>query len=149
MEMTKNCKHCYQLFEPRRSNHVYCTPSCKTKASYKRNNYTYVSGHYKKEQSIVVNPENKLVNTNDVLESIKAIEARIENLKSSNEINGASISNSAIGSATADAAVFAAKKLFAPSSLPATKGDVENLQQQLQELKIQLQKLTLKLNPFY
>jgi len=139
MKTTKNCKHCYQLFEPRRSNHVYCTSSCKTKASYKRNNYIYVSGHYKKEQPVVVNPENKVVNTNDVLESIKAIEARIENLKPSNEINGASISNSAIGSATADAAVFAAKKLFAPNSLPATKGDITFLRKELNELKLIVQ----------
>jgi len=118
---------------------VYCTSSCKTKASYKRNNYIYVSGHYKKEQPVVVNPENKVVNTNDVLESIKAIEARIENLKPSNEINGASISNSAIGSATADAAVFAAKKLFAPNSLPATKGDITFLRKELNELKLIVQ----------
>ncbi|RED42596.1 hypothetical protein DFQ10_1082 [Winogradskyella eximia] len=139
MKTTKNCKHCYQLFEPRRSNHVYCTTSCKTKASYKRNNYTYVSGHYKKEQPIVVNPENKMVNTNEVLESIKAIEARIENLKPSNEISGVSISNSAIGSATADAAVFAVKKLFAPNSLPATKGDILHLRIELNAIKTLIQ----------
>ena len=148
MKTTKNCKNCYQLFEPRRSNHVYCTSSCKTKASYKRNNYIYVSGHYKKERPVVVNPENKMVNTNKVLESIKAIEARIENLNPSSEISSVSISNSAIGSATADAAVFAVKKLFAPNLLPATKGDIENLQKELQEFKMQLQKLTLKLKPF-
>lgn len=135
MKRKKNCTHCSQIFESRRSNHVYCTASCKTKASYKRNGYKYVSGHYKKEQIIVPNPENKMVSTNDFLESIKAIEARIEHLKPSNEISGASISNSAIGSATADAAVYAAKKIFAPNSLPATKGDIEMLIKELNQLK--------------
>ena len=135
MKSTKNCKHCSQIFEPRRTNHVYCTTSCKTKASYKRNGYKYVSGHYQKEQLIEIDPENKMANTNDVLESIRVIEARIEHLKPSNEISGALISNSAIGSATADAAVYAAKKIFAPNSLPATKGDIKMLIKELNQLK--------------
>lgn len=135
MKNTRNCTHCSQLFESRRSNHVYCTASCKTKASYKRNAYKYVSGHYQKEQVIEVDQVSKMVNTNDVLESIRVIEARLEHLKPSNEISGISISNSAIGSATANAAVYAAKKMFAPSSLPATKGDIEMLINKLNQLK--------------
>ncbi len=137
--MTKNCKHCHELFESRRSNHVYCTTSCKTKASYKRNNYIYVSGHYQKDELIVVNPENKMASPNDILESLKALESRIDNLKPTAEINGTAISNSALGSATADAAVFAAKKLFAPNSLPATKGDIEKLKRSINDLRNLLQ----------
>tara|TARA_R110002051_G_scaffold183039_3_gene252557 strand:- start:15677 stop:15988 length:312 start_codon:yes stop_codon:yes gene_type:complete len=98
-----------------------------------------VSGHYKKDQLVVANPENKMVYRNDVLESIKAIEAKVEHLKTSSKISGASISNSAIGSATADAAVFVAKKIFVPNSLPATKGDIAFLRKELNELKIIIQ----------
>ena len=135
MKTNKNCKHCYQLFESRRSNHVYCTTSCKTKASYKRNNYKYVSGHYKKDELIEVNQESSIANTNGVLASIKALEERINNLKPSTKIDGAAISNSAIGSMASDAAVFTAKKIFAPNTLPATKGDLLSLRNDLQSLK--------------
>lgn len=121
MKTTKNCKYCYQLFESRRSNHVYCTTSCKTKASYKRNNYTYVPGHYQKQ----------MVNDEIILKD-KSLGAVFEN-KTNNKggINSSSISNAAIGAATADVALFAAKKLFAPNTLPATKGDIKLLTEKL------------------
>ncbi|WP_152611528.1 hypothetical protein [Psychroserpens damuponensis] len=135
MKTNKYCKHCHQMFESRRSNHVYCTTSCKTKASYKRNDYKYVSGHYKKDETIALNQENSLVNSNEIMASIKAIDERLSNLKPSTEINTVAISNSAIGSMTSDAVVFSAKKIFAPNTLPATKGDIESLKEELKQLK--------------
>lgn len=135
MKKIKNCKHCYESFESRRSNHVYCTLSCKTKASYRRNEYKYISGHYKKEEIALAVPENELPVPSEFLDAIKALETKIENISAKPEINGSSISNAAFGSAAADATVYVGKKLFAPQLLPATKGDVDALKQEIQSLK--------------
>tara|TARA_R110000850_G_scaffold109803_3_gene222923 strand:- start:144 stop:578 length:435 start_codon:yes stop_codon:yes gene_type:complete len=138
MKKIKNCKHCYESFESRRSNHVYCTLSCKTKASYKRNGYKYVTGHYKKEEIALAVPENELPVSKELLDAFKALETKIETISSKPEINGSSISNAAFGSAAADATVYIGKKLFAPQLLPATKGDVDALKQEIQNLKFLL-----------
>ncbi|TYB79167.1 hypothetical protein [Bizionia myxarmorum] len=135
MKKIKNCKYCYESFESRRSNHVYCTLSCKTKASYKRNGYKYVTGHYKKEEIALDIPENELPVSNEFFDGIKALETKIDSIIAKPEINGGSISNVAIGSAAADATIYAGKKLFAPQTLPATKGDVDALKQEIQNLK--------------
>lgn len=135
MKTTKICKHCAEYFEARRSNHIYCNTSCKTKASYKRNDYKYVSGHYKKEESITKREDSNLPVNIEVIESIKLLESKIENIEKAPKINRASVSNTAIGSVTADATVFALKKLFAPDTLPATKGDIAILKNELNELK--------------
>lgn len=149
MKTTKICKHCAEYFEARRSNHIYCNTSCKTKASYKRNDYKYVSGHYKKEESITKREDSNLPVNIEVIESIKLLESKIENIEKAPKINGASVSNTAIGSVTADATVFALKKLFAPDTLPATKGDVAALKSQLNELKRIIQNSTLSKVPFF
>ncbi|WJJ96286.1 hypothetical protein [Algibacter luteus] len=142
MKTTKLCKHCCQTFEARRSNHVYCTTSCKTKASYKRNDYKYVSGHYQKEETLPKGEGLSLPVKTDIIDSIKILETKIESIQKAPKINANSISNTAIGSATADAAVFAAKKLFAPNSLPATKGDIAILKNELNQLKRMIQNST-------
>ena len=129
------CKHCNEVFEARRSNHVYCNTSCKTKASYKRNEYKYISGHYQRTINLVESDEVNVSAQTDISESIKVLEAKIENLQNTSGVSGSSITNSLIGVAAADAAVFAAKKLFAPNSLPATKGDVVALRNEVNELK--------------
>ena len=121
MKTIKNCKHCYQLFEPRRSNHVYCTASCKTKASYKRNAYKYVPGHYQKQTEVENNSEQN-----------KAIAVTTKkDLKDRNDINLSSISNAAIGAVTADTISYGLKKFLAPNALPATKGDLKLLTEKL------------------
>ncbi|WP_188462480.1 hypothetical protein [Bizionia arctica] len=48
------------------------------------------------------------------------------------------MSNAAIGTATADGAIYVAKAIFAPKTLPATKGDVEALKLEIQNLKFLL-----------
>lgn len=135
MKTTKLCKHCAQYFEARRSNHIYCNTSCKTKASYKRNGYKYVSGHYQKDVLLSKGEDSKLPLNIDVIESIKLLETKIESIQKTPKIDGTSISNSALGSVTGDAAVFAMKKIFAPDTLPATKGDIMTLKNLLNELK--------------
>jgi hypothetical protein len=136
MKTTKNCKHCYQLFEARRSNHVYCTTSCKTKASYKRNGYQYVSGHYKKAKS-----ESEIIGLNipnPIPGQITKLTEKIELLeKNQNDsgLNSKDIKNSAAGTLIADASIFGLKKVLAPNTLTATKGDVENLSKELKSLK--------------
>lgn len=52
--------HFEELFDARRSNHMYCTLSCKTQASYKRNNYQYISGYYEKNE-LVSNSEKAIL----------------------------------------------------------------------------------------
>src|SRR5690606_23970234 len=138
MKKIKNCKHCYETFESRRSNHVYCTASCKTKASYKRNDYKYVSGHYKKEQD-KLEDQDKLMSPDMLNNQIQELENKVNSLvDSQNEtkgINGSDIGSAAIGSATSDAVIFTAKKIFMPHTLPATKGDFEGLKNEIQNLK--------------
>lgn len=139
MKRVKICKHCNELFEARRSNHIYCNTSCKTKASYKRNDYKYVSGHYQKIE-VVKGLEGGIVPAKtDVIESIKMLENKIDSLQKTPNINGIAVGNAAMGSAAADAAVYAAKSLFAPNSLPATKGDIITLRNELNELKRMIQ----------
>jgi hypothetical protein len=80
----------------------------------------------------------------DIIESIKVLKTKIESLQQASNINGSSITNSAIGAAAADAAVYAAKSLFAPNSLPATKGDIITLRNELNELKKIMQSNNLR-----
>ena len=139
MKRVKICKHCNELFEARRSNHIYCNTSCKTKASYKRNDYKYVSGHYQKTE-VVRGLEGGIVSVKtDVIESIKILENKIDSLQKTSNINGISVTNAAMGSAAADATVYGLKKIFAPNSLPATKGDIMALKNELNELKKMIQ----------
>jgi hypothetical protein len=49
------CRHCAQQFIKRRTNHLYCSPSCRTKACYNRNGYAYVTGHYERVKTKVAN----------------------------------------------------------------------------------------------
>lgn len=136
MKTTKNCKHCCQLFEPRRTNHVYCTTSCKTKASYKRNGYQYVSGHYKKgEEEHEVNGLNI---SNPIHGQIIKLEEKINQLEikgNHSSLNIKNIKNSTAGTLIADASVYGLKKVFAPGSLSATKNDVDNLRNEIILLK--------------
>ncbi|MCG8182761.1 hypothetical protein [Tenacibaculum piscium] len=145
MKTTKRCKHCNDIFEARRSNHLYCNTSCKTKASYKRNEYKYVSGHYQKNK-VVVELEGLsgvAVKTN-IIESIKILENKIDRIHKEPIINSTSVTNAVMGSAAADAAVFAVKKIFAPNLLPATKGDILSLKNELNQLKKIIQNSSLK-----
>jgi hypothetical protein len=139
MKRVKICKHCNELFEARRSNHLYCNTSCKTKASYKRNDYKYVSGHYQKMDVVSEVEDLNTPIKSEVIESIKILEQKIDSIQNTSSINKASVTNAAMGSAAADATVFAVKKIFAPNSLPATKGDVIALKNELNELKKMIQ----------
>ena len=135
MKKIRNCKHCYETFESRRSNHVYCSPSCKTKASYKRNEYKYVSGHYKKQVDNV-EENGQLMIPDNMSSQIQSLEDKLATLQESLKptINAAEIGSAAIGSATADATIYGLKKLFNPSSLHATKGDIEKLKNRINDL---------------
>lgn len=131
--MNKNCKYCHETFIARRRNHLYCCSSCKTMASYKRNNYKYVSGHYKKAKNKsdiigldIPNPSN---------EQITRLEDKIELLEKNSSSILKDIKTSTAGTLIADASVYGLKKVLAPNTLPATKGDVEILKKQINELK--------------
>ena len=134
MEKTQFCKHCQQQFVQKRSNHLYCSASCRTKASYERNNYRYVSGHYEKPETAVTN-KLALPANQDVLSAVQALEDKIEGLKHSKNISSTSIKEAALGTMAADAGAYAAKRIFAPNSLPATKGDIQSLKEEIQQLK--------------
>lgn len=149
MKTTKLCKNCNEFFEARRSNHVYCNTSCKTKASYKRNDYKYISGHYQKMEVIQETQGLSIPEKTNIIESIKILEDKIESIQKTPNINGVSVTNAALGSATADATVFGLKKIFAPNSLPATKGDVLSLKHELNELKRMINNVNTNKTPFY
>ncbi len=128
--MDRNCKHCHHTFQPKRKNNMYCCGSCKTMASYKRNNYKYVSGHYQKDNNL---PDKK---ADSLMVPIKQMEEKLSVLESKKQtINLNSVSNAALGTAAANTVSYGLKKAFAPLSLPATKGDVEKLKNEIEELK--------------
>lgn len=66
----------------------------------------------------------------DLEKQLKAIE---EGQKKS--VNASDVSNAAIGSLASDTIIYGLKKAFAPNTLPATKGDVEYLKNEIEELK--------------
>jgi hypothetical protein len=47
----EKCKYCGSDFYPRRKDQVYCSQSCRVQYCYKKNNYQYRDGSYKKEES--------------------------------------------------------------------------------------------------
>lgn len=146
--MEKNCKHCDDLFKARRRNHVYCSTSCKTLASYKRNEYKYVPGHYMKNPDKEID-NNKLSVPAAMNDQIKTLEDSIIKLTENQNKTGldvSSIKNTAAGTLVADASVYGIKKIFAPKTLPATKGDVEILENKIKELRDLISKLSTQSN---
>ncbi|MCH4552219.1 hypothetical protein [Aestuariibaculum lutulentum] len=142
------CKHCNDIFEQRRTNHVYCTISCKTKACYKRNNYKYVSGHYQKSE--ISTPENNLpaVQTEDITTTLEKLEAQLENISKNQQINATNIATVMLGTADVNGTTNLLKATFAPNLLPANKGDIEEIQKAIRELKfIVKMKNNFKLTP--
>ena len=132
----KECKHCLELFAPRRRNHLYCCNSCKTLASYERNGYKYISGHYQKSiekdvgkvhSAIPMLPQNDMANLEKKLDKLNKL------LKKGGSEN--SITNAALGNMAGDAALGLAKNIFAPHLLNANKGDIEKLIKEINELK--------------
>ena len=74
MKREQVCKHCHGFFEARRSNHLYCSASCKTKASYKRNDYKYISGHYQKTNALVESEGLSMPVNTTIVETMKILE---------------------------------------------------------------------------
>jgi len=145
--MEKPCKHCGEYFTPRRKNHLYCTSSCKTLASYKRNKYKYNPGHYIVEPSTKKVQETGLSLPVDLENTLSILNDKIENLSThgSNErINSGSVTNAAIGTASANVITFGLQKIIAPKTLPATKNDIDELRKELNNLKKMLGNLNLK-----
>ncbi|MGS2725259.1 hypothetical protein ACU8DI_01530 [Psychroserpens sp. BH13MA-6] len=138
MAKLRLCKHCRQQFESRRSNHLYCAPSCRTKASYKRNNYKYVSGHYQKSEIETDSQLPAPLPNDELIIAVQELEDKIERINQNKNINTTSVKEAALGTMAADAGSYVAKKLFAPKMLPATKGDIESLKEQIQQLKAAL-----------
>jgi len=144
MKKEKPCKHCGEYFTPRRKNHLYCTSSCKTLASYKRNKYKYNPGHYVKDNfikkvqvtglSLPVNLDDKLSKLTDKIEKLS--------VKSGSEsVNSGSVTNAAIGTASANAITYGVQKIFAPQTLPATKKDLDELKKEMNEIKLMLKNI--------
>lgn len=136
MGFLKHCKHCNNRFEARRRNQLYCCQSCKTLASYKRNGYKYVSGHYEKSPD-----SNKEKETGLAIPQNQMEEKLNEVIEKLNKINVAAVTNSAFGHLAAEAAQYSAKKLLAPDTLPATKKDIAELNWAVFELKQMLQQM--------
>ncbi len=141
MKKGKLCKHCGELFTPRRKNHLYCTSSCKTLSIYKRNKYKCNPGHYQKDNSIEkihetglslpVNLDDKLSKLTDKIEKL-TIKSGFES------INSGLVTNAAIGTAPANAIAYGLQKIIAPQTLPATKKDLDDLRKEMNEIKLLL-----------
>lgn len=137
MVIIKHCKHCQEEFRARRRNQLYCCPSCKTLASYKRNGYKYVSGHYQKS------PDQSKEQETGLAVPSKEIEAKLNEVNEKlNKINFPAASNAAIGNLAADVIQYGTKKLLAPHTLPATKQDIAQLNWAIFELKQMLQQMS-------
>ena len=147
MKKEKSCKHCGEYFTPRRKNHLYCTSSCKTLASYKRNKYKYSPGHYEKNNTPKKIQENGLSIPIDLESKLSTLTDKIEKLPvngSTESINTGSVTNAAIGAASANALTYGVQKMFAPQTLPATKQDIVNLKSEMNEIKLLLKNIHLK-----
>ena len=145
--MEKPCKYCEEFFTPRRKNHLYCSSSCKTLASYKRNRYKYSPGHYQKDNTSKKIQEKGLSIPVDLESKLSTLTDKIEKLSinsSSKSINTGSVTNAAIGAASANALTYGVQKIFAPQMLPATKQDIVNLKSEMNEIKLLLKNLNLK-----
>lgn len=114
--MTKTCPNCQEQFEARRKNHKYCTTSCKTMASFKRNKYKYQSGRYIKDTP------DTTPTTNSQTTDLSQLNSKL------NKLNSLNATNAMAGTLAADAIKFAGKKLLNPNSLNATKGDIKKLE---------------------
>jgi len=104
-----------------------------------------MSGHYiKQENEEATNSQIQPIDS--VVQSIQVLEEKINDLATRKEtVNTTSITNAATGVAIVDSTVYVAKKIFAPNLLPATKGDIENLRKEIDEIKKMIQKNE---NPF-
>ncbi len=115
----KPCKHCEEFFTQRRKNHLYCTRSCKTLASYKRNKYKYNPGHYIVDTTTKKVQKTGLSLPADLENTLSMLNDKIENLSiyGSNESNNSnSVTNAAIGTASANVLTYGVQKIFAPKT---------------------------------
>ena len=147
MKKEKLCKHCGELFTPRRKNHLYCTSSCKTLASYKRNKYKYNPGHYQKDNSIKKDGVTGLslpVNLDDKLSKLTDKIEKLTVKDSSESVNSGSVTNAAIGTVSANALTYGLQKIIAPQTLPATKKDLDDLRREMNEIKLLLKNVHFK-----
>ena len=132
MKMKINCKNCGEVYIRKRRNQKYCSASCRTMACYKRNKYEYVSGGYKKSmnqlEAVKTKKENQLLPSelNSKLDSLLEKEEKLFDTKS--------ITNTVASNLISDTAVYGLKKILNPNSLPATKGDIEAMLIQIQEM---------------
>ncbi|MDO5978993.1 hypothetical protein [Flavivirga spongiicola] len=100
-------------------------------ASYKRNNYKYIAGHYQKQ--LTTKPEGSIFPVTKKIEgTITSLENRVQKM---DKINVPSIANAALGSFVSNTAVHGVKRLFTPKTLPATKGDIDKLKKDINEIK--------------
>ena len=140
--MRVKCTHCKEYFIRKRRNQKYCSASCRTMACYKRNSYEYISGRYKKnaEKLGVMKPqiETQLVP--------KELNSKLDNLLKKEEkvFDTKSMTNTVVGNLISDTAVYGVKKVLNPESLPATKGDIETMLTQIQELQQLLVEIKFK-----
>ncbi len=147
MKKEKPCKYCGEIFTPRRKNHLYCTSSYKTHASYKRNRYKYNPGHYQKDNAIKKIQDKRLSMPDNLESKLSTLTDKIEKLsvKNGNEsINSGSVTNAAIGTASANAITFGLQKIIAPKRCLLQKNDIEELKRELNNLKKMLGSLNLK-----
>ncbi len=87
--------------------------------------------------SLPVDLESKLSKLTDKIEKLS--------VKSGSEsINSGSVTNAAIGTASANALTYGVQKMFAPQTLPATKKDLDELRNEMKKLKHLLGNINLR-----
>ncbi|WP_067146245.1 hypothetical protein [Pseudotamlana agarivorans] len=101
----------------------------------------YISGHYKKVEDTGLSLAKPRTETEDLRTLLKDMDSKLEALSKNTHSQNQNILNSALGSAASDATIKAAQKLFAPQTLPATKGDMQTINQQLKQLSLILRQL--------
>jgi len=62
----------------------------------------------------------------------------------SESINSGSVTNAAIGTASANALTYGLQKIIAPQTLPATKKDLDELKREMNEIKLLLKNIHLR-----
>ena len=139
-----NCKHCNEEFIKTRKDKVYCCPSCVTMACYERNDYKYVSGGYQKGKAYPTSKNNFTeVNSSSIEKKLEQQNKKINQLiETFDKVpDSSNIKDSTMGTLLARGIEYGGKKILAPLSINATKGDVCDLKNKFDVIQEQNNKL--------
>lgn len=116
--MEKKWEHCSEIFDANRKNQKYWSNSCRTISCYKRNDYNYKSGGYKKN---IIDEKPAELKGLFPIPSGRKITVKVE------EISVAGIGNSTAGNIIVESLIAGGKRILFLEKVNATKKDINEL----------------------